>query len=58
MSVTRSDPSGATQSYVITALSNEAVTVDGNHPLAGKTLRFQGTVVGVRAGTAEELASL
>lgn len=56
--VTRSDPSGASQNYFITALGADSVTVDGNHPLAGMTLRFQGTVVGVRAGTAEELASL
>jgi FKBP-type peptidyl-prolyl cis-trans isomerase SlyD len=56
--VTRSEPSGASHQYVITALGADSVTVDGNHPLAGMTLRFQGTVVGVRAGTAEELASL
>ncbi|MBL8200633.1 MAG: peptidylprolyl isomerase [Chromatiales bacterium] len=58
LAVTRTDPSGATQNYIITAIDADAVTVDGNHPLAGMTLRFQGTVVGVRAGTAEELASL
>lgn len=58
MAVTRTDASGATQNYLITAIGADSVTVDGNHPLAGMTLRFQGTVVGVRAGTAEELASL
>jgi len=29
--------------------------VDGNHPLAGKTLVFSGIVTGVRAATGEEL---
>lgn len=56
MAVTRTDASGAEQNFIITSLGADAVTVDGNHPLAGMTLRFQGVVVGVRAGTAEELA--
>ncbi|MDH5256344.1 MAG: peptidylprolyl isomerase [Gammaproteobacteria bacterium] len=55
--VTRKDPDGAEQSYVITAIEADTVTVDANHPLAGQTLRFAGTVVGVRAASAEELAA-
>jgi FKBP-type peptidyl-prolyl cis-trans isomerase SlyD len=54
--VTRTDPGGKEQHYLITAVTHESITVDGNHPLAGMTLRFQGKVVAVRAGTAEELA--
>ncbi|MCB1667209.1 MAG: peptidylprolyl isomerase [Porticoccaceae bacterium] len=40
---------------VITAVSDETVTVDGNHPLAGKVLNFSVTVEDVREATAEEL---
>jgi len=57
LAVTRTDPNGTTQNYLVTAIDADSVTVDGNHPLAGQTLRFQGTVVGVRAGTPEELAA-
>jgi len=57
LAVTRTDPDGKTQNYLVTAIDAQSVTVDGNHPLAGMTLRFQGTVVGVRPGTAEELAA-
>jgi len=58
MSVTRTSPDGSTEELRVSAIDASAVTVDGNHPLAGMTLRFQGTVVDVRAATAEELASL
>jgi FKBP-type peptidyl-prolyl cis-trans isomerase SlyD len=36
-------------------ITDDEVTVDGNHPLAGKTLTFNCEVTGVRAATAEEL---
>ncbi len=55
--VTRKDPDGVEQNYLITAIEADTVTVDGNHPLAGQTLRFAGTVVGVRAASEEELAA-
>jgi FKBP-type peptidyl-prolyl cis-trans isomerase SlyD len=54
--VTRSDESGEQASYLVTAFDSEMVTLDGNHPLAGMTLRFQGVVVNVREASAEELA--
>ena len=37
-------------------MTDEGVTLDGNHPLAGKTLTFDVTVTDVRPATEEELA--
>lgn len=42
--------------YTVVEVTDDEVTVDGNHPLAGKTLSFHCTVTGVRPATAEELA--
>jgi len=41
--------------FTIVEITDKEVTVDGNHPLAGKTLNFNATVTGVRAATREEL---
>jgi FKBP-type peptidyl-prolyl cis-trans isomerase SlyD len=40
----------------VTQLTGDMVTLDGNHPLAGKNLNFEVEVAQVRAATAEELA--
>jgi len=42
--------------YRVTAIDESAVTVDGNHPLAGRALRFDCTVLGVRKASKEEVA--
>ena len=39
----------------ITAIDADEVTIDLNHPFAGKTLHFSGQVVGVREAHANEL---
>jgi FKBP-type peptidyl-prolyl cis-trans isomerase SlyD len=47
-------PEGA-RAVTITQLSGDMVTLDGNHPLAGKNLNFDVEVAAVRAATEEEL---
>lgn len=40
----------------VTAIENDMVTVDGNHPLAGVELHFDVEVMEVREASAEEIA--
>ncbi|MCS6787143.1 MAG: peptidylprolyl isomerase [Thiobacillaceae bacterium] len=42
--------------YTVTEVAEGQVVVDGNHPLAGRSLRLQCRVEDVRAATAEEIA--
>jgi len=42
--------------FTVTDIADGKVVVDGNHPLAGQRLRFDCTVVDVRAATSEELS--
>ena len=42
--------------YTVTNVSDEAVVLDGNHPLAGMALRFDLRVTEVRQATEEEIA--
>ena len=46
---------GARRVLTVVAVDETKVTVDGNHPLAGKILKFDVTVRGVRDATEEEL---
>ncbi|MFT6005420.1 MAG: FKBP-type peptidyl-prolyl cis-trans isomerase SlyD [Pseudoalteromonas tetraodonis] len=40
---------------VVTAMDAESVTVDGNHPLAGKELHFSVTIAEIREASGEEI---
>ena len=51
----RGAESGSTLVYTVTDIAEDKVVVDGNHPLAGKTLVFSCTVKAVRAATSEEI---
>ena len=45
-----------TRAVTVTRIAGDLVTLDGNHPLAGKSLHFQVEVTGVRAATTAELS--
>ncbi|MBT8002603.1 MAG: peptidylprolyl isomerase [Rhodospirillales bacterium] len=45
---------GETQSFIVTRLDDETLTVDGNNPLCGRQVMFKLEVLGVRDPTEEE----
>ena len=47
---------GGTVPVTVTAVTDETVTVDGNHPLAGKNLNFEVEIVDIRKATEEEVS--
>jgi FKBP-type peptidyl-prolyl cis-trans isomerase SlyD len=49
-------PTGGMMPLTVLALDAQKATLDGNHPLAGKTLVFNVEVLEVQAATPEELA--
>ena len=51
----RADSNRGPMSVVVTQISGDEVTVDGNHPLAGATLHFAIEVTEVRAASDEEI---
>jgi FKBP-type peptidyl-prolyl cis-trans isomerase SlyD len=44
------------RAVTVTQIQGDMVTLDGNHPLAGKNLNFKVEIVGVREASAEELS--
>ena len=50
------DDQGQPQVFNVVKIKGPQVILDGNHPLAGKSLKFSLTVTGVRAATEEEIA--
>jgi FKBP-type peptidyl-prolyl cis-trans isomerase SlyD len=50
------DGEGHTRTFVVKKVKGQEVFLDGNHPLAGMGLRFDVTVIDVRAASEEEIA--
>jgi len=48
-------PGGEAALVMVTDVTEESVTIDGNHPLAGVVLHFDVKVEGIREATEEEL---
>jgi len=49
-------PDGQVVPFVVTAVEDDYISVDGNHPLAGRTVRMVLEVMSVRAATDKELS--
>jgi len=45
---------GETRSFFVSKIEGDKLTVDGNHPFAGKTLKYVVTVTDIRSATEEE----
>jgi len=56
MELVTSAPDGSQMPFVITKITDEQVTVDFNHPLAGEDLSFDVELLDLRDATAEELS--
>ena len=50
-------PDGREQHLLIAEIEDDTVTLDGNHPLAGQTLRFEVSIASIREATKEEIAN-
>jgi FKBP-type peptidyl-prolyl cis-trans isomerase SlyD len=48
---------GDTRKFIVTRIRDGKLTVDGNHPMAGKTIVFHIRVTGIRDATEEEIAN-
>ena len=46
---------GEAKQFLVTKIENGRLTVDGNHPLAGQTIKFIVTIGDVRSATKDEL---
>ena len=55
MQIEAKTDNGDSVPVTVTAVSDESVTVDGNHPLAGKNLNFDVSIEDVREASQEEL---
>jgi len=49
-------PDGREQHLLIAEIEGDRVTLDGNHPLAGQTLRFEVSIASIREATEGEIA--
>ncbi|MGE4575373.1 MAG: peptidylprolyl isomerase, partial [Candidatus Pseudothioglobus sp.] len=54
-SVTMQNDKGGTKDFVVSSIENGKLTIDGNHPLAGKDIIFFVAVLTIRDATADEI---
>ncbi len=55
--VEMANDSGETKTFVVSKIEGDELTVDGNHPLAGKTAMFKVKVLDIRDATQDEIVN-
>ena len=53
--VTMQNDKGGTKDFVVSSIENGKLTIDGNHPLAGRDIIFFVEVLSIRNATADEI---
>ena len=53
--VTMQNDKGGTKDFIVSSIEDGKLTIDGNHPLAGKDIIFYVEVLAVRDATADEI---
>ena len=53
--VTMQNDKGGTKDFIVSSIEDGKLTIDGNHPLAGKDIIFYIEVLSVRDATADEI---
>jgi FKBP-type peptidyl-prolyl cis-trans isomerase SlyD len=48
---------GDSRKFTVTRIADGKLTVDGNHPMAGKIITFRIKVIDIRDATPEEIAN-
>ena len=48
---------GESKTFIVTKIDNDWLTLDGNHPFAGKTVEFEATIHAIRDANDDEIAN-
>ena len=54
-SVTMQNDKGGTKDFIVSSIDDGKLTIDGNHPLAGKDIIFYVEILSIREATADEI---
>jgi len=54
-SVTMQNDKGGTKDFIVSSIEDGKLTIDGNHPLAGKDIVFYVEILSIREATADEI---
>lgn len=55
--VEMANDAGETKTFIVSKIENGKLTLDGNHPLAGKVAKFSVTILEVRDATKDEISN-